>query len=170
MILSRQEASRFPAQPQEWKVVSLRECPTKNINGDTPELIAEYWRKQIPTHPYFNPDCECFVAVMLNVRRQIKGHYLISIGLVDTILLHARETFRAAIVAAASAVVLVHNHPSGDPTPSDTDIRGTWDLMRAGHILKIEVLDHIIMGNPGRVSLRELGYFDDMKGKQGGAK
>jgi len=62
-------------------------------------------------------------------------------------------------LTAASAVVLVHNHPSGDATPSDADVKVTRDLIRAGHVLKIEVLDHVIMGNPGYSSLRELGYF-----------
>ena len=79
---------------------------------------------------------------------------------------HRREIRGAsAITANAAAVVLVHNHPSGDPTPSEQDIKVTRDLIRAGQLLKIEVIDHVIMGKPteGRardyVSLRELGYF-----------
>ena len=86
--------------------------------------------------------------------------------MLDSILIHPREVFRLAIAANASALVLVHNHPSGDPTPSEADIRATRDLIRAGQLLKIEVLDHIILGRRaaenGRdyVSLRELGYFN----------
>ena len=60
---------------------------------------------------------------------------------------------------AAAAVVLMHNHPSGDATPSEADIKVTRDLIRAGQLLKIELLDHVIIGNPNRCSLRELGYF-----------
>lgn len=56
-------------------------------------------------------------------------------------------------------VALMHNHPSGEPTPSEADIKITRDLIRAGQLLKIEVLDHVIMGNPNHVSLRALGYF-----------
>jgi DNA repair protein RadC len=67
--------------------------------------------------------------------------------------------FRSAIIAAASAIVLIHNHPSNDPTPSDADVKVTRDLIRAGQLLKIEVLDHVIMGNPKHCSLRELGHF-----------
>jgi DNA repair protein RadC len=73
--------------------------------------------------------------------------------------------FKSAIAANAAAIVLVHNHPSGDPTPSEGDIKVTRDLIRAGQLLKIEVVDHIILGRatPERekdyVSLRELGYF-----------
>ena len=75
------------------------------------------------------------------------------------------EVFKAAIAASAAAVVLAHNHPSGDPTPSEADIKVTRDLIRAGQLLKIEVLDHVIIGRatPDRpkdyASLRELGYF-----------
>jgi DNA repair protein RadC len=85
--------------------------------------------------------------------------------LLDQILVHAREVFRPAIAAGAHAIILAHNHPSGDPAPSEADIRVTRDLIRAGHLLKIEVLDHLIIGRRSLerprdfVSLRELGYF-----------
>ncbi len=62
----------------------------------------------VEQHPYFNPECECFVALILNSRRKVKGHYLVSVGIQDTILVHL------AMVTAASAVVLLHNHPSGE--------------------------------------------------------
>lgn len=96
---------------------------------------------------------------MLNTRRRVKGHQLVTHGTMDTCLVHPREVFRGAVVAAASALVLIHNHPSNDPTPSEADIKVTRDLIRAGQLLKIELLDHVIMGNPKHSSLRELGYF-----------
>jgi DNA repair protein RadC len=99
------------------------------------------------------------VVLLLNTRRRVKGHQLLSIGTMDTILVHPREVFRVAVVSSAAAVVLMHNHPSGDPTPSEADIKVTRDLIRAGQLMKIDVLDHVIMGNPNRSSLRELGYF-----------
>jgi DNA repair protein RadC len=77
----------------------------------------------------------------------------------DTILCHPREIFRLAIMASASEIVIAHNHPSGDPTLSEADIKITRDLIRAGQLLKIEVLDHIVMGNPNHTSLRQLGHF-----------
>jgi DNA repair protein RadC len=89
----------------------------------------------------------------------------ISQGLLDTLLVHPREVFRAAIMANAAAVILVHNHPSGDPTPSDADIKVTRDLIRAGQLLKIEVVDHVIIGRASEErakdysSLKELGLF-----------
>src|SRR5207244_11607050 len=87
------------------------------------------------------------------------SHYLVSIGTMDTILCHLREVFRLAIMASAAAIIIAHHHPSGEPTPSEADIKITRDLIRAGQLLKIDVLDHIIMGNPNHSSLRTLGYF-----------
>ena len=77
----------------------------------------------------------------------------------DTLLVHPREVFRLAVVTNAAAIVLMHNHSSGESTPSEADIKVTRDLLRAGQLLKIDVLDHVIVGNPTHCSLRELGYF-----------
>ncbi len=77
----------------------------------------------------------------------------------DTILCHPREVFRLAIMASAAAIIIAHNHPSGEPTPSEADLKITRDLIRAGQLPKIEVLDHIVIGNPNHSSLRSLGYF-----------
>ena len=147
--------------PKEFKVVALRDCPVPEsmLICETPDQAAEYWRMHVTTNPYFNPEAECFVVILLNTRRRVKGHQLVTIGTLDTILVHPREVFRVAVISSAAAVVLMHNHPSGDPTPSEADIKVTRDLIRAGQLLKIEVLDHVIMGNPNRSSLRELGYF-----------
>lgn len=153
--------------PKEYKVVALRECLPTALACDTPERAAGYWNENVKDHPYFNPETECFVVLLLDTRRKVKGHVLVSTGTLDTILVHAREVFRPAIVAAAGAIVIMHNHPSGDPTPSEADIRVTRDLVNAGKMLKIEVLDHVVMGRAdssngrthGYTSLRELGYF-----------
>lgn len=155
------EPFKFAASPHEYKVTSLRECPTpENLQlCETPDKAADYWKLHIETHPHFNPDCECFAALLLNTRRKVKGHQIISIGTMDTILVHPREVFRLAIMTAASALIVMHNHPSGESTPSDADIKVTRDLIRAGQLLKMELLDHVIIGNGNRSSLRELGYF-----------
>jgi DNA repair protein RadC len=150
-----------PFNPKEFKVTALRECPLPDgmLLCDTPERAAEYWRLHVATGPYFNPECECFVVLMLNTRRRVKGHQMVTIGTLDTILVQPREVFRGALIAAAAAIVLMHNHPSGEPEPSEADIKVTRDLIRAGQLLKIEVLDHVIVGNPNHCSLRQLGYF-----------
>ena len=127
---------------------------------DTPERIAELLREENRLY-----DVEHFQVVLLNTRRKLVRVEEISQGTLDTILVHPREVFKLAIAVNASAIVLAHNHPSGDPTPSEADIKVTRDLIRAGQLLKIEVLDHVIIGKRTAertkdfVSLRELGYF-----------
>lgn len=157
----QQLPKRRKQQPKEYKVITLRECATPDEKQicDDPKFAVEYWNAHVATSPYFNADCECFVVLLLNTRWRIKGHQLISIGILDQILVHPREVFRAAIAIAASAVVLMHNHPSDDPNPSEADIKTTRDLIRAGQLLKIDVVDHVIVSNSKQCSLRELGYF-----------
>lgn len=152
---------RLPAQPHEFKVVALRECPMPDqmYLCDTPERAVDYWRTNIATNPLYNPDCECMAVLILNTRRRIKGHYLVSIGTMDTLLVHPREIFRLAIIVNAAALILAHNHPSGESNPSEADVKVTRDLARAGQLLRIEVLDHVIIGHPGHTSLRSLGLI-----------
>jgi DNA repair protein RadC len=127
---------------------------------DTPERIADLLREENRAY-----EVEHFQVVLLNTRRKLISIEKVSQGTLDTILVHPREVFKLAIAANAAAVVLAHNHPSGDPTPSEADIKVTRDLIRAGQLLKIEVLDHVILGRAtierprDYVSLRELGYF-----------
>ena len=136
------------------------ELRTESPVLDNPEVIADLLREENRVR-----EVETLQVVLLNTRRRLIRMEVISDGTLDTILVHAREVFRRAIVANASAIVLVHNHPSGDPMPSEADIRITRDLIRAGQLLKIEVLDHIILGRATSErpkdysSLRELGYF-----------
>jgi DNA repair protein RadC len=128
---------------------------------DTPEAVAILMREDARSR-----NVETFQVLLVNTRRRLIGEPVkISDGTLDTILVHPREVFKPAISANAAAIVLTHNHPSGDPTPSEADIKVTRDLIRAGQLLKIEVLDHVILGRKTAerekdyVSLRELGYF-----------
>lgn len=152
-------------QNHEVRVMRLRELPADLKHCGTPEAAFQYWQANITTAAWYNPEVECFCVIHLNTRLRATGFHLVSMGTQDTILVHPREVFRAAIVASASKVVLAHNHPSGDPTPSEADIRVTRDLIRAGQLLRMEVVDHVVIGrasteNPKPLcSLRELGYF-----------
>jgi DNA repair protein RadC len=128
--------------------------------GASPDRIADLLREDNRAY-----DVETFQVLLVNTRRKLISIERISKGTLDTILVHPREVFRHAIAANAAAVILVHNHPSGDPSPSDADIKVTRDLIRAGQLLRIEVLDHVILGRSTEertrdfLSLRELGYF-----------
>ena len=127
---------------------------------DNPMTVVEFMRE---TNRVKN--VESFQVLLLNTRKKLIRVEKISEGTLDTILVHPREVFRAAITANAAGIVLVHNHPSGDPAPSEADIKVTRDLIRAGQLLKIEVVDHLILGQAtpeqpkAWSSLRELGYF-----------
>ncbi len=109
-------------------------------------------------------ESETLQVLLLNSRNKLIRIENLSNGTRDTILVDPGAVFKKAIEAGASAIVLVHNHPSGDPSPSDSDIKTTRDLIRAGKLLKIDVLDHVIIGRPAQgrpkdwASLRELGH------------
>lgn len=100
---------------------------------------------------------ERFLVVLLDGRHRVIGEELVSQGTLTASLVHPREVFRPALRASAAALILVHNHPSGDPTPSAEDRAVTSRLARAGEILGIRVLDHVIVAERGYVSLCEEG-------------
>ena len=127
---------------------------------ETPDSVASLLREEARV-----ATTENFKVLLLNTRRRLIKIVDVATGTLDTILVHPREVFRAAIEANAAAILLVHNHPSRCPDASESDVKVTRDLIRAGQLLKIEVLDHVILGRATQerpkdyVSLRELGYF-----------
>ncbi|MCX7872397.1 MAG: DNA repair protein RadC [Verrucomicrobiae bacterium] len=133
-----------------------REAPLLN----SPERVVEAIRDQ-----FIDKKVETFWVVLLNSRRRLISFEKVSEGTLDTVVLDPRSVFYPAIRNNASAIILVHNHPSGDPSPSNGDIQTTKQLIRAGETLKIEVLDHIIIGSKFEnqtsdfISLRNLGHF-----------
>lgn len=144
----------------EWKIVSVREtAPDSLPECEIPQQAVDYWRKHIATAPHFNPDVECLAVLLLNVKMRVRGHHLVSIGSLNETVAHPREVFRAAVIAAAYAVIVMHNHPSGDPTPSQADRQITKVFADAGRILRINVTDHIIVGHGRYSSFREAGLL-----------
>ena len=102
---------------------------------------------------------EHFLALLLDTRGQLIRVAEISIGSLDTSIVHPREAFREAISASAASVIFAHNHPSGDPEPSEDDIGLTRRLARAGEIIGIDVVDSIIIGEGKYLSLKRQGLF-----------
>jgi DNA repair protein RadC len=126
--------------------------------GDAAGLLREQARTLEREH---------FWVLYLDRRNALKTRPVqVSAGLLDASLVHPREVFKAAVEHSAAAVVLVHNHPSGDPTPSAEDIRITRQLVDAGRVMDLQVLDHVVLGKPRAgtahdfVSLRENGLVD----------
>lgn len=106
---------------------------------------------------YSSSPVETFGMLALDVRHRVRAERVVSVGTLTTSLVHPREVFREAIVARAAAVIVFHNHPSGDPEPSAEDVSLTRRLVRAGDLLGIELLDHLVLGHGRAVSLKERG-------------
>lgn len=102
---------------------------------------------------------EHFVCLFLNTKNHVIGQETLSIGSLNASIVHPREVFLAAIKRSSASIICVHNHPSGDPTPSPEDIEITRRLVEAGSIIGIDVLDHVIIGDMETTSLKELGYM-----------
>lgn len=102
---------------------------------------------------------EIFKVVILNTKNEVIRIETVTVGTINTNIIHTRELFRPAIRANANSVILVHNHPSGDPAPSKEDILITQKLIDAGRIVDIEIEDHIIIGDGRFVSMRERGFI-----------
>ena len=126
----------------------------KNFDIKDPEAVVKAIRVSIKDKAK-----EHFKLILLNPRNKIIGISTISIGTLNASLVHPREVFKDAITHSAASVVLAHNHPSGDPEPSEDDIKITKKLVDSGKILGIEVLDHIIIAKNGFKSLANEGLM-----------
>ena len=116
----------------------------------TPRSVAEYLLPQFGNRPV-----EQFGVLSLDTKHRAVRASVLSIGTLDASIVHPREVFREAMAAGAAALVLFHNHPSGDPEPSEDDVRLTERLVAAGILMGIEVLDHVILADVRYYSFRE---------------
>lgn len=129
---------------------------------DTPDKVPDYLRSAFDE----NPAQEAFYAIYLDRKNRPIGRHLITLGTATSTLAHPREVFRGAILANAAALIVAHNHPSGDPSPSSADIRLTRQLREASEVLDITLLDHVVCGHAeadpqgrGFYSFREAGII-----------
>lgn len=117
------------------------------------EILEDYYNQN------FDMDKEHFSVMMLDTKNKIIGVSLVSIGTLNQALVHPREVFRPAVMAAANSVILCHNHPSGSVKPSEEDISITSRLIEAGRYIGINVLDHIILGDTNYLSFKKERYM-----------
>ena len=141
-----------------YSLVSLGE----EVQLNRPDKVADYLRSAFDE----NPMQEAFYCVYLDRKNHPLGRHLITLGTVDSTLVSCREVFRGAIIAGCCALIVAHNHPSGDPAPSAADMHVTRKLREAAKILEIELLDHVIVGDVkadplgrGTFSFRESGLL-----------
>lgn len=135
----------------KYEGLMLKETST-NVLCTTPQMAYEAFKDSAKLAQ------ETFSILTLNTKTKIIHERLVSIGTLNSSIVHPRDVFKPAIMDNAAAVILSHNHPSGDPTPSPEDIKVTKQLISAGEIMGIKVLDHVIIGDNERfLSLRESG-------------
>ena len=114
---------------------------------NSPEKVVEFLEQYY--EDYFSEDKEAFSVLLLNTKNKVIGIKTVSVGTLDASIVHPREVFKTAILNSAKSIMIFHNHPSGDTTPSGEDINITKRLVESGNLLGIKVLDHIILGNNG---------------------
>ena len=133
-----------------------KETAAEGMDFSSPEKIARYYMEDMR-----HRNREVLKLLLLNTRSRLISECNVSVGTVDMALVSPRELFVEALRTGASSMILLHNHPSGDPEPSGEDIRITRRVYEAGMLIGIELLDHIIIGDQCFVSLKDRGEFSD---------
>jgi DNA repair protein RadC len=126
---------------------------------DRPQIMNPRDAAELLLPQFGNMPVEHFGVVLLDTKHRVLRSTLLSVGTLDASIVHPREVFREATRGGAAAIVLFHNHPSGDPAPSKDDLELTDRLVRAGELMGIDVLDHIILAETKFCSLRQLETF-----------
>lgn len=131
-----------------------RSAAVESLDFSQPDTIAKYYMEDMR-----HREKEIMKLLLLNTRSRLIGEINVSTGTVDTALVSPRELFMEALQRNAVSIILLHNHPSGDPTPSLADAQITRRIYEAGALIGIELLDHIIIGDNCFVSMKEKGIF-----------
>lgn len=136
------------------KRISKQKADVK-LRFDNPKTVADYYMEELRHN-----DTECLMLVMLDTKCRLISDRIMTIGTINSSLVSAREIFIEAVRRKAVNIVLLHNHPSGDPNPSREDIYTTKKIVEAGQLIGISLIDHIIIGDNNYVSLKERGIID----------
>jgi DNA repair protein RadC len=134
------------------RVYTINEYPLFKITS--PKDVYDILKTE-----YLNKQKEIFIVIYLNTKNEVISKDIVSIGSLNSSIVHPREVFKDAIRKSSNSIILAHNHPSGNPTPSVEDINITKRLIQAGDILGIKVIDHVIIGKGKFTSLKEEGIF-----------
>jgi DNA repair protein RadC len=158
MVIRESDIANLPVEKQEI-ARSMLEVLNNIVSGYTPDTIRSPQDVYQLSLDLVSEKQEHFVVFFLNSKNQVTRRKTIFVGSLNTTVVHPREVFRAAIEHASASIVCVHNHPSGDPTPSPEDIMLTQRLREAGKIIGIELLDHVIVGRTGWFSMKAKGHI-----------
>lgn len=158
MVIRESDIANLPVEKQEI-AKGMLEVLNNIVSGYTPDSIRSPQDVYQLSLDLVSEKQEHFVVFFLNSKNQVTRRKTIFVGSLNATVVHPREVFRAAIEHASASIVCVHNHPSGDPTPSPEDIMLTQRLREAGEIIGIELLDHVIVGRTGWTSLKAKGHI-----------
>ena len=125
----------------------------------SPKAIWNITKDLLLAEDKIDQDKEHFWVFHLDNRNRIKLIDLVSLGILNSSIVHPRETFRRAVIEGSAQIIIAHNHPSGEATPSEDDLTVTKRLIRAGEILGIELIDHLIITLAGFTSMKEKALF-----------
>jgi DNA repair protein RadC len=139
--------------------VELGRRTLTRIGRERAQIAAPHEAAELLLPHYGNRAVEHFGVMLLDTKHRVLRTTIVSIGSLDASVVHPREVFREATAAGAAALVLFHNHPSGDPEPSEDDVRLTRRLVAAGVVMGIDVIDHLVLGNMRYCSLRTKGLM-----------
>ena len=140
-------------------IVTIKTEKVKSMLVDNKNLTSPKDAYKIANQYLYGVDREHMILLTLDTKNKITSISTISIGSLDQSIVHPREVFKTAILSNASSIILAHNHPSGDTTPSRADISITHRIKESGNLLGISLLDHIILGDDTYLSLKEKGYL-----------
>lgn len=147
------KAARILASVELGKRIATRPRTRRMSAGDAEQVAALFMEDMRYSKR------ETFKALLLNAKGEIISIETVSVGELTSTLVHPREVFHQAVKKSAAAILFVHNHPSGDPTPSEEDIRTTKMLIDCGNLLRIKVVDHLVIGDGRYVSMQGMGYM-----------
>ena len=140
-------------------IVTIKMEKVKSMLVENKKIISPKEVYKIVSEYLNGVDREHLVLLTLDTKNCINSITTVSIGSLNTSIVHPREVFKTAIISNASSIILAHNHPSGDPTPSKEDINITDRIKESGKILGIDLLDHLIIGDDSYISLKEKGIL-----------
>ena len=139
-----------------FRVSVVREHTDRYERFENSQSVCEIARQLLSDAP-----TERFLMFILNTKNRVLGFVEVSVGSLNASVIHPRDAYRAAVIMGASAVIVAHNHPSGDPAPSREDRECTKRLAHAGKILGIRLLDHVVVGEDGHYSFADAGEIDN---------
>lgn len=133
----------------QFRVMTVCDGPPDPVYLDSPKDVLKFWQEFVVPSSWYDPEKEQMVVVIVTTRNRLRGWNLVSVGCLNETTAHPREVLRPVIVYAGYGFLIVHNHPSGDPSPGVADREFTERIAKAAELLQLRMHDHVIIGHRG---------------------